>query len=80
MIHSHEEIGDLFKVETTSTIDYKCDWVKDLPDKDKFPEYHTKFFNFFNRDPYMTEGEYTFGDVESGALMKVKFKTMPVRI
>lgn len=43
MIHNHEDLKDLFKIESTATLDYKCEWQK-LPEKDEFPEFHTKFF------------------------------------
>jgi len=32
---------------------------------------------FFNADSNSTSGMYKFGDVESGAMMTVNFKTMP---
>lgn len=44
----------------------------------KFPEFNNKYFRFFNTDTSMTTGYFKMGDVESGALMNLKFKTMPV--
>lgn len=32
-----------------------------------------------NVDGNMIKGEYTFGDVESNAVVKIKFQTMPIR-
>lgn len=78
LLHTHEELKDLFKVETTSTLDFNVDWVKGIP-SEKFPEFDNKLFKFFSSETYMTTGEYTFGDVESNSTVTIKFKTMPVR-
>lgn len=32
-----------------------------------------------NNDGNFTEGEYTFGDVESNAMVRISYKTMPIR-
>ena len=42
-----------------------------------FPEYRTNGAKFFNVDCNTTTGFYKFGDVESGAMMTLHFKTMP---
>ena len=42
-----------------------------------FPEYRTPVAKFFNADMNTTTGRYKFGDIESGAMMTLHFKTMP---
>jgi len=42
-----------------------------------FPEYRTPLAKFFNADMNTTTGRYKFGDIESGAMMTLHFKTMP---
>lgn len=42
-----------------------------------FPEYRTSIAKFFNTDCNTTTGKYKIGDLESGALMTLHFKTMP---
>ena len=79
MIHSHEKLGELFKVETTSCINYQVDWDYAYPDTQKFPEFDNKLFKMFNTDGWFTKGTITYGDVDSGALATFKFKTMPIR-
>lgn len=79
MIHTHSQLKDLFQVESTTTLDYRLDYVKQYPDVEKFPEFNNNVYRFMNNDGNFQEGEYTFGDVESGAMMRVTFKTMPIR-
>ena len=40
MIHTHSQLKELFKVETTTTLDFKLDYVKKYPDVGKFPEFN----------------------------------------
>lgn len=49
-----------------------------MPDKKEFPEFNHKLFNLMNIDGHFTTGEYTFGDVESNAMVKISYKTMPI--
>ena len=42
-----------------------------------FPEYRTPTAKFFNSDCNTTTGKFKFGDLESGAMMTLHFKTMP---
>lgn len=79
MLHTHSKLKDLFKVETTSTLDFNIDYVRSYPDKKDFPEYDNHVYQMMNKDGNMIEGEYTFGDVESNSMVKIKFKTMPIR-
>jgi len=60
-------------------MDYKVEWEKEFPDEKEFPEFTNKKFRFFSNDPSMAKGEITLGDVESEAVVNIKFKTMPVR-
>jgi len=78
MIYKNEKITKLFKEETIHVLDYNCEYIPGYPDIEKFPEYKNKTWRFFNTDSGMTEGNFKFGDVDSGATMNLKFKTMPV--
>lgn len=75
-IFKNEKLNKLFTPETYHVIDYDQEW--DSP-KDNlfFPEYKTPLAKFFNTDSNTTTGKYKFGDLESGALMTLHFKTMP---
>lgn len=42
-----------------------------------FPEYQTRLARFFNTDTNTCTGLYKFGDLETGAIVTVHFKTMP---
>jgi hypothetical protein len=42
-----------------------------------FPEYKTPLAKFYNADCNTTSGSYKIGDLETGALMTLTFKTMP---
>ena len=42
-----------------------------------FPEYRAPMAKFFNADSNTTVGKYKIGDLETGALMTLHFKTMP---
>jgi len=77
MLYSNPVISKYFAEETIVVYDYDCEFDKGFPDPNKFPEYTNKVFRFFNTDTGMTTGHFTFGDVESGAFMKLSFKTMP---
>ena len=50
MIHTHSKLGELFKVETTSTIDFKLDYIREMPDEKKFPEFNHNIYKFMNND------------------------------
>jgi len=76
MLYKNQEITQLFNEETIHVIDYECEFDKEI-DYEKFPEYNTRAWKFFNTDSGLTTGHFTFGDVESGATMNLKFKTMP---
>ena len=79
MLHSNPEIQKHFAVETTQIMDHQVEYTKGFPDENEFPEFKNKLFQFFNTDSHMTKGHYIFGDLESGATLKVNFETMPVR-
>jgi len=77
MIYRNPGITKYFNEETIHVIDYEIEYDKGFGDAEKFPEYNNKVWRFFNRDTSMTTGFFKFGDVESGAVMNLKFKTMP---
>jgi hypothetical protein len=78
MIYKNPEIAALFNEETIHVLDYDLEYDKGLPDAQKFPEYNNKTWRFFNTDTSMCTGFFRFGDLESGAVMNLKIKTMPV--
>jgi len=77
MLYKNAEITKLFNEETLNVLDYDCEYDTEL-DTQKFPEYTNKVWNFFNTDSGMTTGHFKLGDLESGAVMNLKFKTMPI--
>jgi len=78
MMYRNPVISKYFKEETIHVIDYDLEYDKGFPDHEKFPEFSNKIFRFFNTDTHMCTGHFKFGDVESGATMLLKIKTMPV--
>ncbi|CAD8155856.1 unnamed protein product [Paramecium pentaurelia] len=78
MLYKNNEINALFKDETLHVLDYDCEYDRGYPCPEKFPEFKNKFWQFFNTDTSMTTGYFKMADVETGAVMNLKFKTMPV--
>ena len=72
----NEKIHSLFTSKTWHVIDYHQEYDEGL-DNAYFPEYKTTIAKFFNTDCNTTSGFYKFGDVESGAMMTINFRTMP---
>jgi hypothetical protein len=75
-IFKNEKLNKLFTPETYHVVDYDQEFDKGT-DNPYFPEYKTPMAKFFNTDSNTTSGRYKFGDVESGAMMTLHFKTMP---
>jgi hypothetical protein len=75
-VFKNEKLAKLFTPQTYHIIDYDQEWEAGL-DNPYFPEYRTSVSKFFNVDMNTTTGRYKFGDVESGAMMTLHFKTMP---
>lgn len=75
-IFKHDKLKQLFTPETYHVIDYDQEFDKGT-DNPFFPEYNTTTARFFNTDCNTTSGFYKFGDVETGAMMTLNFKTMP---
>jgi hypothetical protein len=75
-IFGNEKLAGLFTPETYHVIDYDQEW-DNARSNPFFPEYNTTAAKFFNADTNSTTGMYKFGDVESGATMTLRFKTMP---
>lgn len=72
----NEDIHRLFTAKTWHVIDYNQEWEQGR-ENPYFPECRTTLAKFFNVDCNTTTGFYKFGDLESGALMTLHFKTMP---
>jgi len=77
MIYRNPVITKYFNEESIHILDYDMEFDKGYPFAEKFPEFNNKLFKFFNSDTHMCTGHFKFGDVESGATMLLKFKTMP---
>jgi hypothetical protein len=75
-VFSNEKLSGLFSPSTYHVIDYDQEWDEGLSNP-FLPEYKTNTARFFNADTNSTTGMYKIGDVESGASMTLKFKTMP---
>ena len=75
-IFANPKIAALFTPQTYHVIDYDQEWDQGRSNP-YFPEYRTKTAQFFNADTNTTTGMYKIGDVESGATMTLRFKTMP---
>jgi len=75
-LFANERINKLFTPTTYHVIDYDQEWEAGR-ENPYFPEYRTPVAKFFNVDMNTTTGRYKFGDVESGAMMTLHFKTMP---
>ena len=75
-IFKNDKLRALFTPETYHVLDYDQEWDSGR-DNAFFPEYKTPVAKFFNVDTNSTTGRYKFGDLESGAMMTLHFKTMP---
>lgn len=75
-LFKNEKILSLFTPKTFHVIDYHQEYEQGR-ENPYFPEYRTTMAKFFNVDCNTTTGFFKFGDVESGALMTLHFKTMP---
>lgn len=75
-LFKNERLNKLFTPETYHVIDYDQEWEEGR-ENPYFPEYRTSVAKFFNVDCNTTTGRYKMGDVESGAMMTLHFKTMP---
>ena len=75
-LFENEKIASLFTPKTFHVIDYHQEYDQGL-DNPHFPEYQSNAAKFFNTDCNTSSGFFKFGDVESGALMTLNFKTMP---
>ncbi|EGR27989.1 hypothetical protein IMG5_185720 [Ichthyophthirius multifiliis] len=78
MLYQNSEISKYFNEETIHVLDYDFEYLPGYLDTAKFPEYENKVFRFFNTDTSQCQGFFKFGDVESGATMTLKMKTMPI--
>lgn len=75
-VFANEKLAELFTPETYHIIDFDQEWDEGRTNA-YFPEYKSTAAKFFNADTNTTTGMYKFGDVESGAMMTLHFKTMP---
>lgn len=75
-VFKNDKLNKLFTPETYHVMDYDQEWEAGR-ENPYFPEYRTNMAKFFNTDCNTTVGSYKMGDVESGAMMTVHFKTMP---
>ena len=75
-LFKNDKVKEFFTPETYHVIDYNQEWEQGR-ENPLFPEYRASLAKFFNADSNTTTGSYKLGDVETGALMTVNFKTMP---
>ena len=62
---------------TFHVIDFNMEFDKGL-DNPYFPQFRTRLARFFNSDTNTTTGFIKYGDFETGAVITVNFKTMPI--
>lgn len=79
MLKQNPTVSKYFADETLHLLDFHCEYIRGFRNLEEMPEYKNKIYRFFNNDTYMTEGHMIMGDLETGAMMKVSFQTMPVR-
>ncbi len=75
-LFKNERLNKLFTPETYHVLDFDQEFDEGRSNP-YFPEYKTQLAKFFNTDCNSTTGRYKFGDLESGAMMTLHFKTMP---
>ena len=75
-LFANEKLNKLFTPQTYHVLDFDQEFDEGL-DNPLFPEYRQPIARFFNTDMNTTTGRYKIGDVESGAMMTLHFKTMP---
>lgn len=73
----HETVGKYLKFDTHHVIDCEVEFDKGQSNP-YFPETRSRLSRFFNTDSNTTTGFYKFGDLETGAIVTVHFKTMPI--
>lgn len=76
MVFGNAKLAELFTPETYHVIDFDQEWDEGYSNQ-YLPEYKSNSAKFFNADTNSTTGMYKIGDVESGATMTLRFKTMP---
>jgi len=74
-IFNNEKLASLFSPKSYHIIDYDQEWDEGRVHP-YFPEYTATAAKFFNADTNSTTGMYKLGDVDSGAMMTLNFKTM----
>jgi hypothetical protein len=72
---NNKEIGKYLKKGSFHVIDFNMEFDKGI-DSSLFPEYNNSTAKFFNVDTNTTTGFMKLGDVETGAMVHVDFKTM----
>lgn len=75
-VFANQRLSELFTPDTYHVIDYDQEYDSGR-ENPLFPEANTTSARFFNNDTNCTTGMYKIGDVESGAMMTLNFKTMP---
>lgn len=79
LLRQNPVVSKYFAEETTHLLDFDCEYIPGFPDAKEMPEFNNEIYRFFNSDANMTQGRLVMGDLESGAVMKVSFQTIPVR-
>jgi len=73
---SHEEIKKHLKFGSFHVIDFHMEYDKGL-ENPLFPQFNTSSARMFNTDTNTTTGVMKLGDVETGSIVTINFKTMP---
>jgi hypothetical protein len=77
LLLSHEKTKNYLKHGSFHVIDLNIEFDKGMENLKDFPLYNTRLAKFFNADTNTCTGWLKIGDVETGAHVKLSFKTMP---
>lgn len=73
---NHEILKNHLKKDSFYVIDFNMEYENDSSNP-LFPEYQTDLAKFFNTDNNCTVGFMKLGDLETGSIVHVNFRTMP---
>lgn len=76
LLLNHDVVKHHLRKGSFHVIDFNMEFEKDT-NNSLFPEYSTPLARFFNTDNNCTTGWMKLGDLETGSLVTVYFKTMP---
>eukprot|EP00340_Litonotus_pictus_P006320 CAMPEP_0170518488 /NCGR_PEP_ID=MMETSP0209-20121228/4168_1 /TAXON_ID=665100 ORGANISM="Litonotus pictus, Strain P1" /NCGR_SAMPLE_ID=MMETSP0209 /ASSEMBLY_ACC=CAM_ASM_000301 /LENGTH=256 /DNA_ID=CAMNT_0010804065 /DNA_START=68 /DNA_END=838 /DNA_ORIENTATION=- len=76
LVLNHEVLKQHLKMDSFHVIDFNMEYDRDASNP-LFPAYQTALARFFNTDNNCTSGYMKLGDLETGSVVTLNFKTMP---